>query len=302
MTRWTKYVTQALLATFVIYLPTLSMAQTATSREPVRRTFTFAGGEREYFVHLPAGFDRTKTYWPLVAVHGSGGNGRTFFLSNGLALLVAAAGFDAIVISPSFPNDDDNASRFPALREGEFLERVIDDARRDFRLRPKMLLTGYSRGGQFAHRFALAHPDQVEAVAPIAAGTWTTPDGRLFIEEVGEVEDPRVFLSAQANASKAPDRLKELFQPRVAAVASARAADGAQRIPFLVMCGTLDPRLSIARDFVQSLERLGYGVTTEWPRTPHACTDAACHAEFDTEFGKYPRAAFEFFQRVTRAR
>ena len=165
-----------------------------------------------------------------------------------------------------------------------------------------MLLAGYSRGAQFAHRFALALPAQVEAVAPLASGTWTTPDGRLLVEELGEIPDARAFLSNAANASTIPPRLKDLFDPKVAAVADAKAATGAEKVPFLVMCGTLDPRLPIAKGFVRTLEGLGYRVTVEWPRTPHICNDEACQAEFHEEFQKYSRSAVDFFQRIVQGR
>ena len=250
-------------------------------------------------MHLPPGFDRNKSYWLLVTVHGRGGNGSASFLATEASRAVADLRFDAIVVSPSFPNDDDNASRFPVLREGEFLEAIVKALRADYSVKPKILLTGYSRGGQFAHRFALANPEQVEAVAPFAAGTWTTPDGRLLVEDFGEVRDPRTFLSNAENASAVPARLRDLFEPRVAAVAGSKAAPGSQRIPFLVMSGTLDPRLPTAKEFVRSLEALRYRVEVEWPRTPHTCPDAACRAEYAGEFRKYPRSAVEFFQRVS---
>ena len=191
-------------------------------REPIRHAFVFQGTEREYFVRLPPAFDRTKSYWPLVVVHGAGGNGRVFFPVIGIARVAADLGFDAIVISPSFPNNDNNVSRFPVLREGDFLEEVLRDLRREYALQPKMLLTGHSRGGQFAHRFALSNPEQVLAVAPIAAGTWTTPDGRFLVEGLGEVPNARAFLSNAANESRVPTNLRDLFDHRVAAVAEVR--------------------------------------------------------------------------------
>jgi pimeloyl-ACP methyl ester carboxylesterase len=162
-----------------------------------------------------------------------------------------------------------------------------------------MLLTGYSRGGQFAHRFALTFPDQIEAVAPLASGTWTTPDGRFLVEEIGEVRSPRAFLSNPANASTIPARLKDLFEPRVAAIVDSKATAGAQNIPFLVMCGTLDPRLPIAKEFVRSLDTLAYRVAVEWPRTPHLCGgDDECR----TEYRKYARTTAAFFQKIVKMR
>jgi hypothetical protein len=108
-----------------------------------------------------------------------------------------------------------------------------------------------------------------------------------------------VFLANSENSAKVPERLRNLFEPRVAAVAGARAAAGAQRIPFLVMCGTLDPRLPIAKEFANRLEALGYQVEVEWPRTPHLCP---CPPDQTEEFQKYSRRPVEFFRRVTRGR
>ena len=106
-------------------------------------------------------------------------NGGTYALATRISSAVAETGFEAIVVSPSSPDADLNAIRFPTLGEGEFLEAIVKAMRADYRLKSKILLAGYSRGAQFAHRFALAHPEVVEAVAPLASGTWTTPDGRL---------------------------------------------------------------------------------------------------------------------------
>lgn len=289
------------IATFLLILfPRLLWAQPENTRAPNRRTVAFHGVEREYFVHLPPSFNRDKSYWLLVAVGGT--NGRTFFLATGISRAVAQAGFNAIVVSPSSPNDDVNAIRFPALGEGAFIEEVMKALRTDYHLKPKILLTGYSRGGQFAHRFALAHPEVVEAVAPFASGTWTTPDGRFLVEELGEVRDPRKFLAKAENASAAPDRLRNLFNPRVAGVADSKAVTGSHRIPFLVMCGTFDPRLPIAKEFVRSLEDLQYRVEVEWPKTPHVCRNDRCPPEFEAEFEKYSRRAVAFFQRISKGK
>jgi Fe-S oxidoreductase len=121
----------------------------------------------------------------------------------------------------------------------------------------------------------------------------------LLVEEIGEVRNARAFLSDSANASKIPDRLRNLFDRRVADVAETKAVDGARAVPYLVMCGTLDPRLPIAQEFVRSLRSLGYQVSADWPRTPHTCAgDAACRAEHGTEFEKYSRRTVEFFREV----
>ena len=282
--------------------PTEQLAQQGAKYLPQRRTLRFGGSEREYFLGLPLNFNRTKSYWALVVVHGGGEHGRIPFPNTGMARFAAELGLDAIVISPSFSNDDYNASRFPSLGEGEFLEQALAQLRGEYALRPKILLTGYSRGGQFTHRFALAHPEQVAAAAPLAAGTWTTPDGRLLVEGIGELKNARAFLADSRNISKLPNNLSDLFEPRVAAVAETRAAARARDVPYLVMCGTLDPRLPIAEEFVRSLQSLGYRVHSEWPRTPHGCDDVTCWQQHRVEFEKYLRRTVEFFKDVAVAR
>ena len=264
--------------------------------EPLRCTIEFEGSQREYYVPLPADYLPGKTYWLLVSVHGGGGNGRTHFLSTGVRRAADEIGLDAIVVSPSFSNKDSQASRFPALGEGKFLISVLGDLHRAYQLQPKILLTGYSRGGQFSHRFAFRHPELVEAVAPFSSGTWTTPDGALLIESFGKVDHPVSFLSHSENRSLVAERLRDLFSTRVAEVAGLAPKPGANTIPFLVMCGSLDTRFDIAQQFAKSLETAGYNVETDWPRTPHGSRDKA---EFRAEFEKYSRHAAEFFLRAT---
>lgn len=270
-------------------------AQSGPPPESLRRTLTFQNTEREYFVWLPPRFDRNKQYWLLAAIYARP-------MLNTLQRAVAAAGFDAIVVSPTFREDNINLTRFPVSSERDFFTAVIKAVRAEYPLRPRVLLTGYSRGAQFVHRYAFANPEAIEAVAPLASGTWTTPDGRLLVEEIGEVRDARKFLSNRENAKSIPDRLADLFDPEIAAVAEIKAVKGSERIPVLVMCGTLDPRLPIAKEFANSLEASGYRVSTGWPRTPHVCApgNSQCGAEFGAEFAKYPTTTVEFFQQVTR--
>jgi len=273
-------------------------AQSPQFPELLRRTLNFHGASREYFLHLPAGADTSTPSWGLVVVHGAGNDGRVPFPNAAMARFVTESNLNAIVISPSFSNEDNNASRFPSLGEGEFLDEVLADVRRSYRLNPQIFLTGYSRGGQFSHRYALAHPERVAAVAPMASGTWTTPDGRFFVEDIGEVTNVRAFVADSTMASRVAANLRDLFDARIVQAASLKAAAGARRVPFLVMCGTLDPRLRIAQEFARSLQSLGYQVSTEWPRTPHGCEDAACWQANRAEFEKYLRRTVEFFRRV----
>ncbi|GMV94469.1 MAG: hypothetical protein AMXMBFR82_42470 [Candidatus Hydrogenedentota bacterium] len=262
---------------------------------PLTRTIEFNGAERTYYVSLPRDFDQETKYWPLVVVHGGGGNARENPKAIAMRRLADDAGLPALLILPEFITDDKQVSRFPALGEDAFLKAVLADVRTAYKLHEKILLNGYSMGGQFAHRFALANPDMVLACAPFAAGTWTTPDGRLLIEEYGEVRDPKAFLSNSENATKIPERLRDLFDARTADVAGLPAAEGANAVPFLVMCGTLDTRFSIAQAFAESLQESGFAVETAWPETPHGSSSS----EYAAEFEKYPEHAVQFFLKHT---
>ncbi|MCZ6674337.1 MAG: hypothetical protein O7C75_15520 [Verrucomicrobia bacterium] len=281
------------LSTTVLHLSAQAQPQLD---DPLRHTLEFEGVEREYFVRLPVNYVAEKTFWLAIVVHGGNGNGRDFYLAKDVRLSADELGLDAIVVSPSFSNEDFQASRFPALGEGKFLHRVLDDLHEQYQLRPKILLTGYSRGGQFSHRFAFSNPELVEAVAPFAAGTWTTPNGSLLIESFGKVGNPGTFLSKPENRLLVTERLYDIFSVRVANVAGQTPKSGAKNVPFLVMCGSLDTRFEIAQEFAQSMEFAGYSVETEWPRTPHGSRNKE---EFKTEFEKYSKNAVEFFLRVT---
>lgn len=262
---------------------------------PQRRTLEHGGVQRTYYIALPADYDPATTYWPLVVVHGGGGNAEKNPKALAMRRLADEQGLPAILIQPEFITAYKQVSRFPSLGEAAFLLAVLDKVRAEFKVHEKMLLNGYSMGGQFSHRFALAHPDVVQACASFAAGTWSTPDGRLLIEEFGAVDDPRAFLSAPENAAKIPERLHDLFDPRVADVARVIPASDAARVPYLVMCGTLDTRFGIAKEFAASLEKSGYTVETEWPATPHGNPNG----QYDAEFEKYTAHAIAFFKRYT---
>ncbi len=266
------------------------------SGQPIRKTLQHKGIEREYFVSPPRDYDPDAVYWGLLAAHGGGGNGRTFWMVERLRHLADELGLKAIVISPSFNLEDPAEESFPILGGIAFLDAVVEDAHLTYRLRPKILVTGYSRGGQFSHRYALWNPEKVEACAPLSAGSWTTPDGRLLITPTGEIETPESFLLSSSNAKEVSKTHQYLFDPRIAEVAGTPAKADAHRIPFLVMCGSLDERFEIAQSFVESLGCENFQVESLWPRTPHGGRN---DEEYRTEFEKYPRGAIEFFLKLT---
>ena len=85
-----------------------------------------------------------------------------------------------IVLAPLFPvgipapgeQHSYKYLRHGTLRYDEVLHAMIDELRERFpRLRERMLLHGYSGGGQFAHRYLYLHPERLAAVSVGAPGT-----------------------------------------------------------------------------------------------------------------------------------
>ena len=264
--------------------------------KPIRKVIHYEGAEQKYFIRLPKGFDPNKTYWPLVAAHGGGGDGLTFWMCDRLQSIAEEQSLKAIVISPSFDKSDAPAEAHPLLGGISFLNHVLQDVHQNYNLHPRILLTGYSRGGQFAHRYALYNPDSVEACAPFCPGSWTTPDGRIIISPLGEIKDPKSFLTSPQNATNVTKSVQYIFDPRIANIVGTLAKPDAKRIPFLIMCGSLDERFESAQKFADNLKSTGYHVETEWPTTAHGGRqDEASRSEFD----KYPRSAIRFFLKIT---
>ena len=221
-----------------------------------------------------------------------------------------AAGLDAIVITPTLPHRDSplpnrghrNASAF-LDGEDQLLQRIVEDVETRYRVRDKMLLSGYSGGGKVAHRFALQYPHLVKASAPCAPSTWTTPDGRLLVGQIGEIKNPVEYLSSQSNAEKYmssnPTQIKRsqhLFgNPKLAVAYSRRAAPGAKDVPFLVMAGTLDGGFAMAQKFARSLKDAGFIVESEWPETPHGAVN---DPRYKSEYERYTTRTLRFFTEV----
>lgn len=114
----------------------------------------------------------------VVAVHGISRNA-----------LEQMAGFSSfarergwVLVAPCFdtPRDDDY-QRLGRRGRGRRSDIALDDALRRLAERTKIELGprfffGYSGGGQFVHRYLMAHPERVTAAVVAAAGWYTFPD------------------------------------------------------------------------------------------------------------------------------
>ena len=110
---------------------------------------------------------------PVVFVHGTG--------SCGAAMETYVAPFRSLFpagqahwIFPTFATP----FQFLLPDADEQLIAHLDQARD--RCAGPIVLVGHSGGAQFAHRFALRHPQRVGAAICLAAGCWTNPRGQSY--------------------------------------------------------------------------------------------------------------------------
>lgn len=237
-----------------------------------------AGHDRQYLVYLPRNYDPEKRYWPLVQAKR---RQNRFESIHSLIMQeeIDKIGFDAILIVPILGTTD-AIPAFPSLGEGAFLKHALKDAQTKFRLHDKIFLTGYSGGAQFTHRFAFQNHELIKAAAPSAPRSWTTPEGRYL--EFGLKSGQKSMLDLIGESVVRPAHLK--------------AVSGAEAIPFLVMCGEVDPRLETCKEFVQILQIQGYKVETNWPvNVGHGAGPNAPKEEVR----KFSTVPVNFFKRIS---
>ena len=137
---------------------------------------------RSVYVHAPAdAASREKPLQVVVALHGMGGEGQGFCQG----FLSAAERNGWVVVAPTFKyrnwKDPATVAEDDVALTRE-LVRFVDQLPTQLgaRVEEKIVLLGFSRGAQLAHRFALAYPERTRAVAAMSAGTYTVPFKRML--------------------------------------------------------------------------------------------------------------------------
>lgn len=130
--------------------------------------------KQKYYLYVPKRGGRHAPI--LVTVHGISRNAR----AHARQFSALADKYNAVIVAPKF-----NKERYPTYQRlglsGEradlALQRIVAEvsALTGANLQ-QLYLFGYSGGGQFVHRYAMAYPHQVTAIAIGAAGWYTLPD------------------------------------------------------------------------------------------------------------------------------
>ena len=117
------------------------------------------------------------------------------------------------------------ATRADDLRISQELMAILTDVpqRSGLVVNDRVLLVGFSRGGSMAERFALLHPDLVQAVAALSGGAYTVPQD--CVTQDGTVESLPLPLGTADLQNVAGFPL---------------SADAFRRIPFWLSVGSQD--------------------------------------------------------------
>ncbi len=162
-----------------------------------RFTVPVDGDTREYYVHVPAGYNATAAFPVVIMLHGSGGNGEKFYNISGWKELGETE--NILTVFPSsfqYPCvlDDGvqkhNAEKWTsydlALCAGgsfrddvKFLSKVIDEIKQKYFTDEKRIyIVGFSNGGEMASRSAIELSDKIAAAVACAGAL---PDDTSFV-------------------------------------------------------------------------------------------------------------------------
>jgi len=133
----------------------------------------------DYYIYVPGAAHNDQPMTALVALRGVGDDAEHFAAS----LVPAAEENGWVLVVPHFIYGD--WKKVETLKSEEettlsWLDSLLgllpDET--SLQLRPRVLLYGFSRGAQAAHRFAFMYPRRVLAVASMSAGSYTLPTDR----------------------------------------------------------------------------------------------------------------------------
>lgn len=227
--------------------------------------------DASYLLYIPSSLPADRPATVLIAIHGMGAQPESF----GSGLVSAADKNGWVLVIPHLPYGDWTQSDQLKAEEKKlmsWLNALIGSLPDEtgLPLGEKVLLYGFSRGGQLAHRFALAYPQRVMAAAIMSPGTYTLPVVR------NAAYDDRAPLNFPVGVNDIDNYCGRAFD-----------AAAVEQIPFWIGVGEKDntpgdlprqwdrylgsTRIERARSFAASLSTLGASVElTIFPGLGHA--------------------------------
>lgn len=161
-----------------------------------RFTIDTDGEQREYFVHVPTGYNGCEAFPVVFMLHGSGGNGERFYNISGWKEVGEEENiltvFPSSFVYPCIFDDGVNkrnaekwtsydlefCGKSEPVDDIKFLSAVIDEMSEIFRIdENRVYLAGFSNGGEMAARCAIELSDRLAAVVACAG---SLPTGQTY--------------------------------------------------------------------------------------------------------------------------
>jgi polyhydroxybutyrate depolymerase len=134
----------------------------------VSGTLTDQGQTRTYQLHTPAADAPNHALPLIVALHGSGMQGQEMADKTALSKLADQAGF--VIVYPDGLKKKWNVSGKSAEDNVAFVHALINQVQHDRTIDPQRIyVVGLSNGGILAQKLACEAPDQIAAIATVAA-------------------------------------------------------------------------------------------------------------------------------------
>ena len=156
---------------------TAPVGQTGTLKPgDTTRALAFAGIERTYVLHIPAGYDATRSTPLVLAFHGIGLNAEEMIRISGLSKQADTSGF--VVVYPNGTGESKSWNGGHCCGEAAknnvddvgFVRALIDQLAVAVKLDTgRIYATGFSNGAIMVYRLACELPDRIAAIGPVAA-------------------------------------------------------------------------------------------------------------------------------------
>jgi len=129
------------------------------------------GAQRNYWIEMPANYDRNKTYPVIIGLHWRGASAADVYSGGNFYGLKGQYGNNAIFLAPQgleagWANSGDRDIRFMRSMISEVQQGVCTDPKRVF-------ATGFSFGGMMSNAIGCQMGDVVRAIVPMAGSLWS---------------------------------------------------------------------------------------------------------------------------------
>jgi polyhydroxybutyrate depolymerase len=199
------------LLTCLLYTACLAATAAGDPAGHQRVALMLGNTERQFLLHLPPAYDKSKALPLVVMLHGMGGTAANAVRETGWSAKADTVGFMVAYAEATRPDParaqsirnnaqawNDGSGRFHAgernVDDLAYLRAVIDRISSDYAVdKRRIYVTGFSNGASMTFRVGAELADRVAAIAPIAGASWLetlSPKQGLSICTITGTADP----------------------------------------------------------------------------------------------------------------